>query len=285
MRTMILQPSELEDWGQFFSKELNDSLEDRDFHVAGAEFLNEPAGLLAWRENGEEAELLSIYVDPGARRLGIGTELIREMRSAMGSGIQAVTFSYTEEGEHESLTPFLESLGAQIEANVYPLGLTTVKEAVRKLEEVDIQNGKTGSFEQLSAAEKNLVYRWIQENLELKAGIYLEQSPGFVCVKDNAIKALLLMRNVDEEDTIYLDYLWGENNFNSLMEVLASFHDHLKGLEGQQDRLVHMILINPKSVNLYTRLIAKPADEITLCNGFFEPALIGEATDEFVRSE
>ncbi len=283
MRTVILKPEKIEGWSSFFTTELISCMEDQDFHMVGAEFLEEPAGLITWKENGDEAEILSIFVDAGARRLGIGTELLQKMLELMSSGIKTVFFGYTDEDEHSLLTPFFERFGAQIEASVYPLGLFTVGEAVKKMEEMAIMEAKDCSFGHFSVADKNLLYHWIEENTELDPKIYMESTPGFAIIRENKVKAVLLMRDV--EDTVYLDYLWGEDSAFGTMELLSAFHDYLVTLTDHQDRLVHMILATEHSKTLYRRLLGKPQNEITLCRGFFEPELIGDVYDRFVIPE
>ena len=96
-----------------------------------AYFAQKLVGAVAWRPRDKTAELLSIYVAPEARRLGIGTDLLRDaVQNMKKAGCSEIHFKYSEYGDRTALTPFFNNIGFETDVDEMLLGKKPLSEII-----------------------------------------------------------------------------------------------------------------------------------------------------------
>ena len=275
MDIVKIRPNEVNQWIKMIPLEILSDNGMRNTKMLGVLFGDEKAGAIVWSEMPDKVKLLSIYVDQGARRMGLGSGLIRAMRDEITKKKLALTeFDYAEEHEKGTLTPFLERFGGQIFKKTYPLGLVTLRDACRELLKHKVDPREQCSFSDLSAHEKNLLCSFITESTGLEPGVYFVNSPGYVVIDGDRPLGMMLMRDSYTEKTIYIDFLWAKNNPKALAKIVSAAFKYSLEQPDKDQKLVHFILATDESKKLYEAFFGTVEDEITLCKGFLDARVI-----------
>lgn len=272
MNCVVLMPGEIADWAACFPQELFTELmmQKEGLHALGVSFLEEAQGALVWEERPQGAEIKSLYIRPEARRLGLGSALLRhlqgELRKKWGDGAELLV-SYIEDGERELLTPFLAQGGFLMEQVRCPMGEVALTELQNVL--LPRLGGARGNVKplcQLPPKTHRICAQWLEEQLAAQLTPYLGKRPeSFISLKEDEVQGAVLLR--EQENGISLDYCYAQT---SQPQVLALLFEeaitHLAALYGP-DTQIRMTLSTPQAQTLFEKLFGKAQQETVFCSG------------------
>ncbi len=275
MDIVKIRSNEVREWIKFIPLDILSGRNPGQVMMLGAQFLDQNAGAIVWSEDTDKANILSIFVDSGARRMGVGSALMRAMKDEiLKKKIFLVEFEYSEEMEKALLTPFFKRFGGQIHENSFPLGLRTLKEVCRVLMLQKITPKEECSFSELSLQDKNVLHSFILEKTGMDPGVYLTSTPGYVVFDGEKPCGVMLMRDNYSEEMIYVDYLWAKNNPRALARIISAAFKYCLNLPGKESRLVHFILATEESKKLYESFFGPVERSVGLCKGYMDLRVI-----------
>ncbi len=275
---MISEIVSNKNWGEYSTlipSHFYSRLQSGEAEALGVRFLEEPVGSIVWQQD----TLLSIYVLPLARRLGVGKRLLSDLAALLkkreGSPL---SFTYEEAEDRLSLTFFFNEMGIAIEPIPVHIGETTISEAMDRLLEVNAdKNAYIGSpYTELFDDQKRIVNDWIRESLRETPSEYSSDHPkSYFLFKDSEIKAGLLlseeirMTASGEEGTgnVSLDYLYASPGYEkNLIRLLYQALNSLEETYADSTK-ISMMLSNEQSLQLFAKLLGKPKGIATVRAG------------------
>ena len=271
MRCELLSPGELADWAACIPQELFVELMNgtEGIYALGVWFLGEAQGALVWEEDGQSVALESIYIRPQARRLGLGTALIRRFVQETRSEEREISVSYVEEGERCLLTPFLRDNGFFVDTAAFPAGTVTLRQLNEELLP-QLRTNRSGvrPIWQLSVRERGVCEKWLKEQLALPMQPYLSAEPAsFVAIRGGEVQGAVLLRR--QEKGIALDYCWiMQSNPIVLAKLLACAIEHLDELYAPET-MVRMTLSTTQAQALFERLFGQTEETTCFCSGIY----------------
>ncbi len=256
MRRETINKDNLKLYAEMIPAELGPLLFQKNTHAFGAIFAETPVGVAMWddAENDSYGRLMSIYVAPEARRMGIGTYLLESvMKDMQDAGKEGISGKYSDAGDRALLTPFFTEFGIEIETLDVPVGRVTLLEAVKAIKNIPGAGKETGvSSADLSGREKNTAIKWIETLSGESAGQYMTGKPeSFFVLDGEDVRSALLFRKEDEE-TLSLDYAISQDP-KSLVGLLSLAVQHY-ALEYSKDTKIEMLLATHSGLGLYERL-------------------------------
>lgn len=271
MRCELLSPGELTDWAACIPQELFVELMNgrEGIYALGVWFLGEAQGALVWKEDGQSVALESIYIRPQARRLGLGTALIRRFVRETRSEEREIFVSYVEEGERCLLTPFLRDNGFFVDTVAFPAGTVTLRQLNEELLP-QLRTNRSGvrPIWQLSVREQGVCEKWLKEQLDLPMQPYLSAEPAsFAAIRGGEVQGAVLLRR--QEKGIALDYCWiMQSNPIVLAKLLAYAIEHLDELYAPET-MVRMTLSTTQAQALFERLFGQTEEMSCFCSGIY----------------
>lgn len=280
MKRVVLDAQNLDIWASCFSAELIERLkkanegENKHIYAMGIEFLGQPQGAVCWELQAEGAILHSIYIKPDFRRLGLGNELMTGLAEKLQEySYGEMTVSYIQEGELQSLTPFLIQCGFEMEVASFPEGTVTLEQVNSGL--LKGLHEKSNKYtcrplNELTPDELQICREFMQDEMEMSIELYLNPQPvSFVAVSDNQLQGILLMRQKGED--LYLDYCWiRQGDSVTLVRLFINSMDSLNSHYAAETR-IHMLLSTPQAGQLYHHLFGQPQRNSTFCSGTWQP--------------
>ncbi|MCR5097878.1 MAG: GNAT family N-acetyltransferase [Lachnospiraceae bacterium] len=240
--------------------EYHSAFKKKELSGAVAYFAGKPVGTVAWKKADDAAgELLSLYVAPEARRLGIGTGLLGysviEMQKA---GLKEIKFKYSDYGDRTSLTPFFNDSGFETDVDEMPLGrmkLSDIRTAAKK-KGIDKARDEGDCIFDLDGKVKAAARNALSQVCGVDLDIYDRQWPGtYVLMDGNNVKTAAFLREEDD-NLISLDYLLNSGspeNLASLIEkILNRISEHYS-----DDTEVEMLLATGSGAKLYEAMFGK----------------------------
>lgn len=276
MELIRLQRDTLSEWAGFIPEELFLELMGggRHLHAVGVTFKDEPAGALCWKENEKEWVLQSIFIHPEYRHLRLGSELVAYLSEEMKQkNCEQISVSYEQEGERESLTPFLRRCGFMMETMELPLGVTTLEKVIEALKKYDAFRKKKGRIRplyQLSKRERYLCNEWLLREIGESIRPYVQECPAsYVIMREDELTGILLFS--EQQHAISLDYCWVRQDcMTNFLPLLAVAANDFYGQYPTETR-IEMILSTEQVQSLYTRMLGEERETAILCKGHFSP--------------
>ena len=243
-------------------------LAKRELYGGAANFVFENVGAIAWKPDGDMGEILSLYVLPEARRLGVGAFLLQSaVRDMQKKGCKGVSFKYNENDERALLTSFFNDNGFETDVTSFPLGkksLSEVKEAANKkgLDKV----GETGTLVyDLTNPTRAEVRKEIGRISGEEPDVYDRQWPGtYVVLEDNGVKAAAFLRE-ESKVVISLDYLVNNGSPKDLAGLMGTVVNRLTG-HYDPETSVEMLLATEHGEKLYEGLFGEPEDTFNVAS-------------------
>lgn len=274
MEITPLSRENLADWAACIPPELFTELfGGSGLRAIGASFLGEPCAAAVWEPRENSGVLHSLYVQPHARRLGLGGELMASLSEELrAAGLRRLSLSYAEEGERRLLTPFLLWCGCSVEAEELSLGVSTVgkaAEAARRLRlPPGAENGR--ALRELSPLELRACAACAAQRTGLSLRRYLGEKPeSFACMREEGAAGLLLLSTKGE--AVAVDYCWAAPRAASaLPRLIALAAASLRERYAPETRL-EAVLSTEEAARLFGRLLGAERETVTLCGGSFVP--------------
>ncbi|MCR5033553.1 MAG: GNAT family N-acetyltransferase [Lachnospiraceae bacterium] len=273
MRTEVLNKNNLELYRELIPGALDSVVFTQGIHTVGALFAETEAGLAIWRDKEGQpyGELMSLFVLPEARRMGIGEYLLEHVVEDMKkAGKEGICAKYLETGDRSLLTPFLSEMGIETERMETPVGRVTVGEALKAVDKVAGKLEECGSpVSELAGRNKAATLRWIEDLCGEDARQYMTGKPeSFVILEDGEVKSALLFRKEDET-TISLDYAFSSDP-KSLLGLLK-LAERTFATEMEMGINIEMLLATQAGKGLYEKLMGEPSLNCTVveCQGNF----------------
>ncbi len=225
-------------------------------HAYAAVFAESPVGAAVWSESDKDGygRLLSLFVLPEARRMGIGSFLLETVMGKMIElGMEGIVCRYSDSGDRALLTPFFNELGIETNVASVPLGRVSLLEAAKAVRNIPGAGKETGiSSAKLTGREKNSVCRWIEELSGEDPIEYLNgNSESFFVLEGDSVKSALLFRREDEE-TLSLDYALSSDP-KTLIGLLSHALRVYAGHYPKETR-IDMLLATESGFGLYKKL-------------------------------
>ena len=237
---------------------------------AVAYFAKRLVGAVAWKAKDKTAELLSIYVAPEARRLGVGTDLLQDaVQNMKKAGCSEIHFKYSEYGDRTSLAPFFNNNGFETDVDEIPLGKKPLSEMIAGVGKkgVDKAKGEGACIFEMDGREKAAAKNALTEMSDQDIDIYDKQWPGTYVIMDGAKVLTAAFLREEGEGTISIDYLFNSGTSKDLASLLRRIieriGDHYPG-----DTEVEMLLATESGEKLYEAMFGK-ADSffrMAVCN-------------------
>ena len=256
------------------------SMELKALHFMGVSVLEQPAGVLIWKESKKkgEGDLLYLYVMPEFRGVGAGEALFSLLKAEMKeSGTNTLFINYSTESLSGTslLTSFFIKEGADLESVELRKGYVYLSEALQSLYESGIEKseGKTLQLlKKLPDARKNLIRLWIEDHLSIDSIPYFsEDSLSLVSLENNVIKGLILVLKV--KDQIRMDYLYTDKDspVSLVTSLIANAAKEADKLFPKDDPLIGALLQNPQTQKVWTTLFGEPSFHEVYISGEFSP--------------
>lgn len=275
MRYMPIRKEELHAWNETLPVELAPLIRDGRARAGGIDFAGVNAGSVVWMHDEKDGygRLLAIDVIPEARRLGIGTELIREAVKEMRSDkLTGVNCSFGEYQDRLGLRPFLNACGLQTDVEEIPLGSVSLGEAIESLNAKGLLKEKLGCPVKNHTADDRTELRLLLDRISSgNSELYLKDKPGSYVIYDgeNLIAAVLLSE--EREGVISLDYLYNQGGPDKLTGLVATALSELKKTY-PADTQLEMLLGTEQGQKLYEGVFgeAKEHYRLAVCSQSFE---------------
>lgn len=256
------------------------SMELKALHFMGVSVLEQPAGVLIWKESKKkgEGDLLYLYVMPEFRGVGAGEALFSLLKAEMKeSGTNTLFINYSTESLSGTslLTSFFIKEGADLESVELRKGYVYLSEALQSLYESGIEKseGKTLQLlKKLPDARKNLIRLWIEDHLSIDSIPYFsEDSLSLVSLENNVIKGLILVLKV--KDQIRMDYLYTDKDspVSLVTSLIANAAKEADKLFPKDDPLIGALLQNTQTQKVWTTLFGEPSFHEVYISGEFSP--------------
>ena len=262
MKLYALTADNIHAYREVLPSQLDAQIQTGGARCIGAEFAGTPAGAAVWAELPDEdhGKLLSVYVLPEARRLGIGWALVREVvQDMVKRGKKGISLQYSADGDRLGLAPFMNEVGLRTTVHPVALGrirLGDVAEWFSKFGEITPVGSALGD---LAPDERGQVIRWIAGISGELPQTYLSGHPeSFVVLRNHKVRAALLLREEQKPDgmVLSLDYAVSEDS-RELMGLLRVAEQSLSGMYGPETP-IEMLLMSRESERLYERLFGEP---------------------------
>ena len=263
MQYKPINKDDLAAWSKTLPREYIPLIKDGLARAGGMEFVGINAGSVVWTHDGKEgcARLLSIDVLPEARRMGIGTELIREAVKEMAAeNLSTVECSYGEYQDRVTLRPFLNACGLQTDLREMPLGRVSLKEAGEILWEKGFMKEKRGCGLRRLPMEDRRKAREGIDSVSGGLGAYYdrEKPECYVLFRDGKMISAILLSE-ERKGVISLDYLYNEGGPAALAGLLATALSELSR-EYPKDTKLEMLLATEQGRKLYEGLFGEATD-------------------------
>lgn len=256
------------------------SMELKALHFMGVSVLEQPAGVLIWKESKKkgEGDLLYLYVMPEFRGVGAGEALFSLLKAEMKeSGTNTLFINYSTESLSGTslLTSFFIKGGADLESVELRKGYVYLSEALQSLYESGIEKSEGKALQLLKIlpdARKNLIRLWIEDHLSIDSIPYFsEDSLSLVSLENNVIKGLILVLKV--KDQIRMDYLYTDKDspVSLVTSLIANAAKEAKKLFYKDDPLIGALLQNPQTQKVWTTLFGEPSFHEVYISGEFSP--------------
>ncbi len=256
------------------------SMELKALHFMGVSVLEQPAGVLIWKESKKkgEGDLLYLYVMPEFRGVGAGEALFSLLKAEMKeSGTNTLFINYSTESLSGTslLTSFFIKEGADLESVELRKGYVYLSEALQSLYESGIEKSEGKALQllkKLPDARKNLIRLWIEDHLSIDSIPYFsEDSLSLVSLENNVIKGLILVLKV--KDQIKMDYLYTDKDspVSLVTSLIANAAKEAKKLFYKDDPLIGALLQNPQTQKVWTTLFGEPSFHEVYISGEFSP--------------
>ncbi|MCR5210939.1 MAG: GNAT family N-acetyltransferase [Lachnospiraceae bacterium] len=256
------------------------SMELKALHFMGVSVLEQPAGVLIWKESKKkgEGDLLYLYVMPEFRGVGAGEALFSLLKAEMKeSGTNTLFINYSTESLSGTslLTSFFIKEGADLESVELRKGYVYLSEAEQSLYESGIEKSEGKALQllkKLPDARKNLIRLWIEDHLSIDSIPYFsEDSLSLVSLENNVIKGLILVLKV--KDQIRMDYLYTDKDspVSLVTSLIANAAKEAKKLFYKDDPLIGALLQNPQTQKVWTTLFGEPSFHEVYISGEFSP--------------
>ena len=256
------------------------SMELKALHFMGVSVLEQPAGVLIWKESKKkgEGDLLYLYVMPEFRGVGAGEALFSLLKAEMKeSGTNTLFINYSTESLSGTslLTSFFIKEGADLESVELRKGYVYLSEALQSLYESGIEKSEGKALQllkKLPDERKNLIRLWIEDHLSIDSIPYFsEDSLSLVSLENNVIKGLILVLKV--KDQIRMDYLYTDKDspVSLVTSLIANAAKEAKKLFYKDDPLIGALLQNPQTQKVWTTLFGEPSFHEVYISGEFSP--------------
>ena len=259
MKKELISLANYPEYGKVIPAELVDFLSSKDVHFVGAEFAMSAVGAAIWRndEGSDCGTLLSLYVLPEARLLGVGTFLLESVVEEMVKAHKKrLAFKYVDSGDRSLLTEFFASVGTDTYIEEVPVGRTTIKEAVKVIAEKGEGVNRSGSrASDLDVKDKAAAIKWLNKVSDGRAGEYFGKKPeSYFVVRDEKVKSALVISR-ESENVISLDYAYSENPLDLLGLLKNALSDVAKAYPS--DTAIEMLLSTESGQKLFEKLFGE----------------------------
>ncbi|MCR5251294.1 MAG: GNAT family N-acetyltransferase [Lachnospiraceae bacterium] len=261
MRYRSLDEMDKERIRKLFPEELALPIAKGELRGGVACFAGEPAAAAAWRRDKEEdyGELLSLYVLPEARRLGLGSALlsaiVREMRDDKRKGI---SFRYGDQADRSALTPFFNDRGFETTVTEMPLGrvsLREIRDAFAKKGFDRLPDGGVCVFD-LPKPERLEIRKELTALSGEDEDEYDREWPGCYVIRDGKkLRSVVFLRE-EREGVLSLDHLFHNGNPKELTGLLGAAVKRML-THYPEDMMIEMLLATQQGEKLYTGLFGE----------------------------
>jgi GNAT superfamily N-acetyltransferase len=264
MRTEIIDQNRVQSYYDCIPEPLIMSINKGRLKAVGGLFTDEKKGAVVWQEmNERDAILRSLYVLPEARRLGLGSLLLKPLKG------KQLTFSYEATEERASLEPFFDNNNIFYERHDYPVGRITISKAVEALKKKGVdQAHPIGSYyDELLKNEKTEVLHWLENLCKESQTDYTSLNPASIFyLEQGKVKGALLFSKA-EKGNLGVDYVFCAHGEEGR---LAGMMNKAMTLLSRQFRVgteVTMMMTTERGKRLYRTLFGEPADTIPVISG------------------
>lgn len=275
MRTESITPSNIGKYLSFFPEEYEKDLFREDLMAIGATFAEEPKGAVLIEE-GEKNRLLSIYVSPEARRLGIGTALL------LAASKKSLSFRYEATGDRITLEPFLEALDIDYQRYDYPVGVMPLEKALEDLfrAKIDQLQPQGALYEDLSREGKKCALKWLQDVCAEEAYLYTQKdSPSIFLMNEEKVQGALLL-SMQEEGLLSVDYVYCMKGSNTLLGGMLCKEMELLRKSFPKETELSMAMTTKAGEELYEKLFGDPVGTVAMISGNVD-AFLGQSRISF----
>lgn len=236
-----------------------------DLPAIGGIFDDTPAGVIVWKtdKDNEKVVLLSLFVLPEYRRLGVASMLLSQLRD------RSISFSYTAIDDRAELEPFFEAVGFDTERIDYPLGHLTLSFAEEALKQDKYSSvGVAGAkYSELGREQKRLVAEWLSQNFEQSIFSYSGNiAPSVFLIDKDAVYGCALLRE-EEKGHVEIDLVHYDRD--NKKELIAMLNKTLSELSASHtpDTEIEMLLTTEEGKSLYEGLFGECEDSFAVISG------------------
>ena len=279
MNVNILTDANIEEYLPLIPPDLP-NMELRALHFMGVSVLEQPAGILIFKESKKsgEGDLLYLYVRPEFRGIGAGSELFSLLKETMRtSGTTTLFINYSAEKGNDTalLTSFLIKEGCDLESLELKKGYVYLSEAIQSLSEHGLIKSEGKNLQllrKLPDRRKNQIRLWIEDHLSIDARPYFtDESLSLAALENDTINGIILVLNV--KDQLRMDYLYTEKKspVSLVTCLIASAAREAERRFDMDDPLIEAILQNEQTRRVWTMLFGEPSFNESYISGEFSP--------------
>lgn len=264
MRTEIITPDLVSSYYTSIPDPFLIPIKTGKMKAVGALFSESRRGAIVFQETEEGKGILkSLYIVPEARRLGLGSMLLKSLAGRVWS------FSYEATGERVSLAPFFDNNNIFYDRYDYPVGRVSVKKAIEALREkrVDKASMIGRYYDELVLEEKKEVIRWLAETCSESPVDYTSLNPASVFyLHDGKMKNALLFSRADRGN-LGVDYVICAKGEEIRLAGMMSKAMQLLMRQFRPDAEITMMMTTEQGQKLYTGLFGETEETVPVISG------------------
>ena len=275
MQSELVFGAAIQKYEEFIPGEYSSGINQTRFQVLGAAMFREPCGALVFETEKTpgktpQGRLVSIYVSPAHRRLGVGSSLLSSFLSHLRAlRLYEASFFVRLEGDRRMLPPFFQQQeGVETEILEFPLGRCSIKDVIAAFRENGLLKGAASGTvaADLKGPERQIVSAYLREEFDQPLEDYLNaETPGFFQVDHSELSGILLFSR--GEAALELSYLLNKGgDGRRLAGLLLSAKEHLERLYSPWEHL-EMLLTTDQALALYRKMFGEPRDRAVLLRG------------------
>ena len=264
MRTEKIDANRLQSYYNCIPEPYIQPVLENKLRAAGGLFSDMQKGAVVWQETEEgKGVLKSLYVQPEARRLGIGSMLLKPLKG------RVFTFSYEATRDRASLEPFFDNNNIFYERYDYPIGRITLNDAMKALYEKNVDKAAPVGmyYDELLKDEKTVARKWLDELCEESLTDYTSLNPSsvFVVEGDKVHNALLLSRV--ERGNLGVDYVFSVRGEETKVAGMMKKAMTLLTRQFRGDAELTMMMTTERGSAMYTKLFGEPTGSVPIISG------------------
>ena len=232
--------------------------------AVGGLFTDERQGAVVWEEReGGKGILKSLFVLPEARRLGLGSLLLKPLKG------KVLDFSYEATEDRANLEPFFDNNNIFYGRTDYPKGRLTVAEAMEALRKKKVDQAPFVGmfFDELLLEEKTAVQQWLAKTCQESQMDYTSLNPSSVyLLEDGEVKSAMLFSKA-ERGTLGVDYVFCVKGTEAKLAGMMKKAMQLMSRQFRPEAEITMLMTTEQGLKLYSGLFGEPNETIPVISG------------------